>query len=134
MKIVKDVVINASAADTWSWLTGDGALPALLNSASDSEKKRAENPLWPSKFIEVIPEPARTISLASGSIPIVRTILELSEQGKRTGLKVTVSGWDGVDPELARSTLLKVSLAWEKKLGILKKTIELASKKRSKTS
>ncbi len=133
MKIVKDVVINATATDTWRWLTNDGTLPGLLNSAGESEKKRTENPLWPSSFIEVIPEPARKILLSAGSIPIVKTTLELSEQGKHTALKVTVTGWEGVDPDLARSTMPMVSLAWEKKLGILKKTIESTSKKRSKT-
>ncbi len=134
MKIVKDVVINATATDTWLWLTNDGTLPGLLNSAGESEKKRAENPLWPSKFIEVVPEPARKIILSAGSIPLVKTTLELNEQGKRTALKVTVAGWEGVDPDLARTNMPIVSLAWEKKLGILKKTIESASKKRSRTN
>jgi hypothetical protein len=133
MKIVKEVLIKATKADIWLWLTEDKALRKLFNFGSGSKVVRLETPLLASKTGRIHTEPPNKISSCAGNMPTIVTTLELLEQGKRTRLKVTISGWETVDSETARIEMPKISLAWEKKLNRLKKAIESETQKRVQT-
>jgi hypothetical protein len=133
MKIVKEVIIKAAMNDTWSLLIEDEALLTLQKSKSEAKKSTIHSPHGSGATV-IISDPPRKLSFNGGAIsPKITTTFELAESGNRTGLKVTISGWETVDPETARLEMPRVSLAWEKKLGLLKKAVESASITRQKT-
>ena len=128
MKIIKEVIIKATVTDTWTWLTTDDTLKGLLNSKSDALRL----PPFPGSA-KIVADPPRKLSVNGGAAsPEISTTFELSERGNRTGLKVTICGWEALDLETARLEMPQVSLDWEKKLGLLKKSIESAAGLRAK--
>ncbi len=133
MKIVKEVLIKATKADIWLWLTEDKALRKLLNSGGGSKAVRSEAAPLAFRTGRIHAEPPNKISSCAENMPTIVTTLELLEQGKRTRMKVTISGWETVDAETARIEMPKISLAWEKKLNRLKKAIESETQKRVRT-
>jgi hypothetical protein len=124
MKIVKEVVIRATVFDTWSWLTKDETLKGIMNGASDATlSQKFSHPAVAASKLSA--EPPRKLSMGGGMIsPDIITTFELSERGERTGLRLTISGWEDIDPEIARMEMPMLSLAWEKKLGLFKFAIE----------
>jgi hypothetical protein len=129
MKIVKEVIIKATKSDTWFWLAEDKSMQKLLNLNSRGKAARSKPALLPSKPGRMDIEPPDRISSYWESLPEIITVLELFEQGKRTRIEVTISGWETVDTETAKSEMPRISLAWEKKLSLLKKAIESAASK-----
>jgi hypothetical protein len=128
MKIIKEVIIKATVADTWTWLTTDETLKDLLNSKNNALCL----PIFPGS-VKIVADPPRKLSVNGGAVsPEISTTFELSERGNRTGLKVTICGWEALDLETARLEMPQVSLDWEKKLGLLKKSIESAAGARAK--
>jgi hypothetical protein len=124
MKIIKEVVIRSSISNTWSWLTKEEILKGLMNGVSDAPQS-TKCSLSKVATSKISTEPPRKLSLGGGMIsPDIITTFELSDRGERTGLRLTISGWETVDPEIARTEMPMLSLAWEKKLGLLKHTIE----------
>jgi hypothetical protein len=124
MKIVKEVLVKASKADTWHWLTEGKAMHKLFSPGSGSKAARSTTSNTPSEIEKIHTDPPNKISSFKISAPTIITTMELSEQGRRTRLKVTISGWETVDSETAKIEMPKISLAWEKKLSRLKKAIE----------
>ncbi|HBC47798.1 MAG TPA: hypothetical protein DEO84_12205 [candidate division Zixibacteria bacterium] len=123
MKIVKEVIIKATITDTWALLTSDETLKGLMNSKDGALRL----PAFPGSA-KIVANPPRKLSVNGGAVsPEISTIFELSERGNHTGLKVTICGWESLDLETARLEMPQVSLHWEKKLGLLKKSIESAA-------
>jgi hypothetical protein len=124
MKIIKDVVIRATVLDTWSWLTKDETLKGIMDGAVDATPScKLSHPVVVASKLST--EPPRKLSMSGGMIsPDIITTFELSKRGERTGLRLTISGWEDIDPEIARMEMPMLSLAWEKKLGLLKFAIE----------
>ncbi len=125
MKIVKEVIISASIDEIWPWLSSE----AMQKSYWDIKSQT----LPAHHFTTPKGEPPYRLSVKTSTIaPSVTTTLELSERGKRSGLKVTISGWENLDPDKARLQMPQVSLDWERKLSLIKKSIESSLKNRSR--
>jgi hypothetical protein len=128
MKIIKEVTIKAALNDTWFWLVENENLRNLRYSEAKSAALGAKSKVG-ANVPRISIDPPRKLSIRGGAIsPNIITTFDLVEQGDRTGLKVTISGWETIDPEMARLEMPRVSLAWEKKLGFLKKTVESVSR------
>jgi hypothetical protein len=129
MKIIKELIIKANINDTWSWLTSGEAIQEILCLGADKKC-----PSDPTQILNLTTDPPSRLSFnGCGLSPSIITTFELSDRGIRTGLKVTISGWETVDPKTARIEMPQVSLDWEKKLNLLKKSIESATANRCKT-
>ena len=71
--------------------------------------------------------PGEQLSLYMESKSVcLTTTYRLTPKGKRTMLKVTISGWEMMDQQQARREVPRVSLEWEKRLGLIKRTLEAA--------
>jgi hypothetical protein len=125
MKIVKEVIISASMNDIWPWLSSESMIKNYWD---------AKGPL-PSFAQARMPEGEPPLKLAVRTpaiAPSIVTTLELSERGKRSGLRVTITGWDDIEPDKARLRMPQVSLDWERKLSYIKKKIESTFKSQSR--
>jgi hypothetical protein len=116
MKIAKEVIISAPINDIWSWLCAD----AFMQNNVDEE------PTCKSIRIPKLAatDPPRRLSFTTPALPSIKTIMELSEKGRRTCLRVTINGWEEIDPDKARHQMPQISLDWERKLGQIKKAVE----------
>ncbi len=116
MRIIKDVIIAEAIEPVWAQVVAGGW--PIMATAGRSEKGPA-----PVEMFEMNP-PTRLSyrSVVAGS-PVVTTI-DLSRKGKRTSLRVTVTGWEEVGPERAKIEMPKISLGWERVLAALKESIE----------
>jgi len=54
----------------------------------------------------------------------ITTVYDLAEFGNRTLLKVTVHGWEKLNPEQAQVEMPKVALSLERELSRMKKNLE----------
>ena len=70
-------------------------------------------------------EPHRMMTLLGGTreVPITTTC-EILPRGKRTLLKVTISGWENMDLDESKKIVPRISLEWERRLGLLKRSVE----------
>jgi hypothetical protein len=123
MKIVKEVLIRASKTDIWAWLSENKVFKSSSRPDGQSEESGSANRtrihMRKSEF-----EPQSKVCWREGDNLSIITTLELHEQGKRTQLVVTISGWERIDSRTAKIEMPKISLAWEKRLGVIKKAIE----------
>ncbi len=132
MEINKEVAIKASLEDVWSCLTDVGKSGCIWDSkiragfkkgglvkfSGSKETLRVKNI-----------KPPRHLSLSGESRAVsITTNCDLVPRGKRTILKVTISGWEIVDQEEARKEVPRVSLEWEKRLNLIKQTVESLQK------
>ncbi len=132
MEINKEVAIKASLEDVWSYLTdveksryilslkvkGDLKIGSLVKFSGSEET-----------LVVISIKPPEHLSLSGKSKTVsITTNCDLLRRGKRTVLKITVSGWEMMDPEEAQIEVPRVSLEWEKRLKLIKRTIELAQK------
>lgn len=132
MEINKEVVIRASLEDVWSYLAEEGKSGhiwsskikaglkkgCLLRFSGSKETLKVRNT-----------KPPRHLSFSGKSKSVsITTDCDLLPRGKRTVLKVTISGWEMMDQEEARKEVPRVSLEWEKRLNLIKRTIESAQK------
>jgi hypothetical protein len=138
MKIEKEVMLPASVEEVWPWLVNvnklqsiwsNGAESPALNGKTKLSLGRRENwKVLSSKLQE-------KISFTIGHLaPTVITSFEIATRGKRTSLKVVISGWEGVDPDRARLELPLLSLEWEKRLNLIKQAICIDTKNHEVTS
>jgi hypothetical protein len=123
MKIIKEVVIAAAMDNVWSWLNANSKVFNLSSGRDgEPESQRVSEAEQNVTLINCISPNRLVISTIEGQA--VTTSVDLIEKGRHVGLKVTISGWENVDPEQARLEMPRVSLDWEKKLGLIKKAIE----------
>lgn len=59
-----------------------------------------------------------------GSASQITTIYDLAEYGARTLLKISVHGWDKLNPEQAKEEMPRVALLLERELSRMKKKLE----------
>ncbi len=132
MEINKEVAIKASLEDVWSYLTDveksryiwSLELKAGLKIGSLVKFSGSKETL----VVKSIKPPGH-LSLSGKSKTIsITTNCDLLPRGKRTILRITISGWEMMDPEEAQIEVPRVSLEWEKRLNLIKRTIELAQK------
>lgn len=136
MEINKEVAIKASPEDVWSYLTGkeksgyiwsskgkaDFKIGSLVKFSGSKETLRVRSV-----------KPPRHLSLSKKSKAVsITTNCDLLPRGKRTILKVTIRGWEMMDQEEARKEVPRVSLEWEKRLNLIKRTIESAQESPAK--
>jgi hypothetical protein len=134
VKIMKDVIISAAMGSAWDFLISRKYFPELStqkHTAGPHEKsgpsQKTAAPSDTTEILELTPPTRVSYKSSSADLPLVTT-LELSQKGKRTALKVTVTGWEKVDLEMARAQMPGISLEWEKKLDRLKREIETSSR------
>jgi uncharacterized protein YndB with AHSA1/START domain len=128
MKIDKEVAITASAADVWSFLTDEKALSAVWGEKvlADFRKNgiiRFSKRKIQQKVRTIRPREQLSLRLENETVCLTTTY-NLSPKGRRTMLKVTITGWDLMEQEKARLEVPRVSLEWEKRLGRIKRTLE----------
>ncbi len=136
MEINKEVAIKASLEDVWAYLTEGGKSGHIWSlEARAGSKKGGLVRFSGSKETLIIKsiKPPRHLSLSGKSRTVsITTSCDLSPRGKRTILKVTISGWEMMDQEEARKEMPRVSLEWEKRLNLIKRTIESVQKSSAK--
>jgi hypothetical protein len=54
----------------------------------------------------------------------ISTIYDLAEYGSRTLLKITIHGWDKLNPEQAKVEMPRIALQLERELSRIKKKLE----------
>jgi hypothetical protein len=118
MRIIKDVIISSSIEPVWTHVVG--------KCGPNSRGMDGENPQAIEDFEICPPTKLSYRSVVSGH-PIITT-LELSQRGKRTGLRVTVTGWEKAGPERARMEMPRLSLEWERALALIKRKFEAPPK------
>jgi len=132
MEINKEVAIKASLEDVWSYLINEGKSGYIWSSKVKVGFKKGDLVRF-SESKETLrvksAKPPRHLSLGGKSKAVsITTNCDLVPRGKRTILKVTISGWEMMDQEEARQEVPRVSLEWEKRLNLIKRTIESAQK------
>jgi hypothetical protein len=129
MKIIKEVIIAASIDDIWSWLNDN--IMIIGNPGHDMGEIKSSSILTGEKNSHlkiIVSNPPKKLVISSDKSSTLMTSFDLLEKGKRIGLKVTISGWEGADSDRVRHEMPQVSLDWEKKLGLVKKAIESGRK------
>jgi len=120
MRIIKDVIISGSIEPIWAQVVSEDRLN-ITASGGDGDAPH------PYEIFEVkAPTRLSYRSIVSGH-PVITTI-ELSQKGKRTSLRVIVTGWEKVGHERAKAEMPKISMEWEKVLGSIKRDIESSTK------
>jgi uncharacterized protein YndB with AHSA1/START domain len=124
MKIEKDVIISKSIDPVWKYLISEKRFMACLESDREAFSRNREHEK-PSacEILEITPPTKFSIKLLQSGVPLVTT-MELSPKGKRTGMKVIVTGWDKVSHDKAKAEMPRMSLQWETRLGNMKREIE----------
>lgn len=137
MKIEKEVLLPASVEEVWPWLANVNRLQSIWSdeTESDSLYGKAELSKDHKESWKVLSSKLQEkISFTVGHLdPTIITSFEIATRGKRTSLKVVISGWEGVDPDRARLELPLLSLEWEKRLNLLKEAIYVDKKNREVT-
>lgn len=132
MEINKEVAIKASLEEVWSYLTGREKTGYIgISKARPGLKKGGLVKFSGSKEILRVKsaKPPRHLSLIGKSKKVfITTNCDLLPRGKRTILKITVSGWETMNQEEARKEVPRVSLEWEERLNLLKREIESVQK------
>ena len=120
MRTIKDVIISGAIGPVWDHVVSlsKSRLPAK---GGDCGKPSSID------IFEISPPVKMSFKSVELGFPILTT-LELSRKGKRTSLRVIVTGWEAVGSERARAEMPKVSLEWEKTLALIKTNVELSSK------
>lgn len=136
MEINKEVAIKASLEDVWSYLANEGKSGDIWNSKVEAYFKKGSLVKFSGSKetlrVKSIKPPGH-LSLGGKSKAVsITTNCDLVPRGKRTVLKVTISGWEMMDQEEARKEVPRVSLEWEKRLNLIKRTIESAQKSSAK--
>ena len=130
MKIDKEVAITASTADVWSFLTNEETLTSVWGEKVVADFRKNGTIKFPGRKVQQkvkIMRPGEQLSLYMESKSVcLTTTYRLTPKGKRTMLKVTISGWEMMDQQQARREVPRVSLEWEKRLGLIKRTLEAA--------
>jgi uncharacterized protein YndB with AHSA1/START domain len=130
MKIDKEVAITASTADVWSFLTNEETLTSVWGEKVVADFRKNGIIRFPGRKIQQkvkIIRPKEQLSLCMENESVcLTTTYRLVPRGKRTMLKVTISGWEMMDQQQARREVPRVSLEWEKRLGVIKRTLEAA--------
>lgn len=130
MEINKEVAIKASLEDVWLYLTGERKSGYIWSSEVKADFKKGSLVKFSGSKetlrVKSI-RPPRHLSLSGRSKAVsITTNCDLLLRGKRTVLKVTIRGWEMMDQEEARKEVPRVSLEWEKRLNLIKRTIESA--------
>lgn len=137
MRITKEVIISANKDEIWPWLTEHEKLSVIIGTINDLKlKKNGLVEFDGGECWKVInSEPPERLSFRTGIQGMrLTTSLELTSKGKRTNLRVNISGWENIAAEKARIEMPKVSLNWEKRLNRIKKVIESPQSKRQYSS
>lgn len=133
MKIEKEVMLPATVEEIWGWLNNTDRLQSIWPSKLDSESiNDPSNLSLPLKenWIVVDSKPPLLKCFTTGSPDCsIITAFELTPRGKRTSLKVTISGWENLDLKKATFEMPRLSLEWEKRLNLLKQSIQFNAKK-----
>jgi uncharacterized protein YndB with AHSA1/START domain len=132
MEINKEVAIKASPEDIWSYLTDTGKSGHIWSSKVKSSLRKGSLLRFSGsketlRVKSIKPPGHLSLSEESGAVSII-TNCDLLPRGKRTILKVTISGWEKMDQEEACKEIPRVSLEWEKRLNLIKRTIESVQK------
>lgn len=128
MKIDKEVMITASLDEVWSFLTNERTLASVWGQQVSADFRPNGVVRFPQQQIEqkikcFRPPKQLSLCLQNESVCLTTTYC-LTTRGRRTMLTVTVSGWDMMEQERARQELPRVSLEWEKRLGLIKRSVE----------
>jgi hypothetical protein len=124
MKIVKDVMISTAIESIWTYLISDNRLFATRKRRAEQGQARHGRNLRPHyEIMESTPPNSLTLKSLIPDLPIVTT-LELSQKGRRTGLKVIITGWDKISHDRAKNEMPKIAMEWEKILSVIKKEME----------
>lgn len=128
MKITKEVTISAAQNEIWAWITDETKLQHIWGAGTKADIRKNGRIVIPRsgqkwKVLAVKPPCRLSVNTGAPAKPII-TAIELLAKGHRTSLKVTLSGWETIDPERARVEMPLVSLDWEKTLNLIKKAIE----------
>ncbi len=137
MRITKEVIIAANKDEIWPWLTEQDKLGVIIGTIIDLKmKKNGQVEFNGGECWKMLnPEPPEKLSFRIGIMGMhLTTTLELTSKGKRTNLRVNITGWEDIDIEKARIEMPKVSLNWEKRLNRIKKVIESLPKRHSANS
>ena len=137
MKIEKEVLLPASVEEVWPWLVNVDKLQNIWSKGplSETPKNKSRLPSVPKESWKVLSSKLQQkISFTVDRLaPTIITSFELATRGKRTSLKVVISGWESVDADKARTELPQLSLEWEKRLNLLKEAICIDKKNREIT-
>lgn len=137
MKIEKEVLLPASVEEVWPWLVNVNRLQSIWSDKTESDSPLGNTKLSPDhkeSWKVISSKLQEKISFTVGHLaPTIITSFEITTRGKRTSLKVVISGWEGVDPDKARLELPLLSLEWEKRLNLLKEAIRIDKKSREAT-
>ena len=137
MRITKEVIIAANKDEIWPWLTEQEKLGVIIGAIVDLKmKKNGQVEFDGGECWKMInSEPPEKLSFRTGILGMhLTTTLELTSRGRRTNLRVNISGWENIAMEKARVEMPKVSLNWEKRLSRIKKVIESSQKRLSANS
>ncbi len=117
MRIIKDVIISGAIEPIWDHLIA----------MSQAEIKAGDGASAGRPDVLVMDPPSRlSYKTLAGGLPLITTF-ELTRRGKRTGLRVTVAGWEDNRSERARAEMPRMSLDWEKALARIKRHFESTS-------
>jgi hypothetical protein len=123
MKIEKEIIFAAKIEEVRELLEKHGFMnnqplnenEGFLKLSSIGRVGRKNNiPGDPSSKETAIEKPATHIS----------TIYDLAEYGTRTLLKITIHGWDKLNPEQAKVEMPRIALLLERELSRIKKKLE----------
>src|SRR4030067_3512094 len=95
MRIIKDVIISGSIGPVWAQVVSQEKLNVTAR-GGDGDGSH------PVEIFEMKP-PTRLSYKSKGSGHPGITTIELSQRGKRTSLRVIVTGWEKVGHERARA-------------------------------
>lgn len=130
MEINKEVAINASPEDVWSYLTERRKSAYIWSSKPRADFKKGSLVRFSGSKetlrVRSIKPPLHFSLGRKSKTASITTNCDLVPRGKRTILKVAISGWEMMDQEEARKEVPRISLEWEKRLNLIKRTIESA--------
>jgi hypothetical protein len=114
MRIIKDVIIAGAIEPVWDQVIAESQ--AYIESSEGSNEARPD--------VLVFSPPSKlSYKTLAGDLSLITT-LELTRRGKRTGLRVTVAGWEDVRSERVRAEMPRLSLEWEKALARIRHYFE----------
>jgi hypothetical protein len=120
MRIIKDVTILGTIEPIWDLIvSGEKLKIETPNNGHDSDHAY--------EVFEISPPTKVSYKSMTSGLSVITT-LELAQKGKRTNLRVTVTGWEKASPEQAKTELPRISLGWERALGQIKRDIESPAK------
>ncbi len=135
MEIIKEVSIKTDISELWGYLINRKILEEAWGQRVKADFKKNGYIQFPdSGQTWKITEMERDEVLSFSNKIAASTLLtscRLIARGKRTILKVTISGWENIEQEISRKEIPKISMEWEKRLNNFKKTVEKAIKSSS---